>query len=668
MLKSVIEKTELIGTEALESSQSISLSDALGEAPGADVAIDCSMCGFKRLRLNGLRAEHTNLLIDGLPAHTVVSGFYGLDSVSMTGVERIEIARGAGASLTAPEAIGGIVNVIIQEAVENGGSVELAFGEEGYQQANLLGTLVSKDGDTRTTLMGQFDQRDQADSDGNGVSENPMLDNMTLSTKISHDFSYTDNLTFRLTVAEQESFGGPVLGDTVSSISAALASTADGEAAQLFENNDVRDRWIGNAWETTEWVDTSRVEGALSWLHEVNSDLNWQLSATYANNDQDSFYEGYRYKAKDIMYYLDAHLNYTINDSHFLTVGVDYRDEEMDSDISNEADIGFVFPADDSFEHNTQGLYVQDTWILSDKFDVKMALRLDQVTADFIAEEGTEIDETVFSPRIDARYYHGEAFTSRISAGTGYRAPLSFFESDHGLLDEPIQMDIDDLEKSISLGYALSYGNTRTTATASIARTEVENLATLGDSNTLTQVDEKGVVYATDFSLGYRISDTLLLNLVAEKYNYDSVFEDVYGIVPIEEGLSLTLDYDNAGWDIYGTLNWVGSRNLAAFGYEGYNQIDDDGYILESSIKDQTSPSYFTLDFRAAKEVTANLSAYVGVNNALDYTLADDEDTPLFWVPGEDDGTGILADGFDVTYIYGPLRGREIYAGVSYAF
>lgn len=137
---------------------------------------------------------------------------------------------------------------------------------------------------------------------------------------------------------------------------------------------------------------------------------------------------------------------------------------------------------------------------------------------------------------------------------------------------------------------------------------------------------------------------------------------------PVEEAASITLDYDYNGWDIYGTLSWVGSRNLAAYGYEGYNQIDDAGYIIEDSAKASSSPSYFTLDFRVAREFSEQWSAYVGVNNALDYSQAGDEDSPLFWVAGDSDDTGVQNDGFDVTYIYGPLRGREIYAGVSYRF
>jgi hypothetical protein len=44
------------------------------------------MCGYKRVTLNGLAGHHTTFLIDGLPAHTLVSGFYGPDALSIAGV------------------------------------------------------------------------------------------------------------------------------------------------------------------------------------------------------------------------------------------------------------------------------------------------------------------------------------------------------------------------------------------------------------------------------------------------------------------------------------------------------------------------------------------------------------------------------------------------------
>ncbi|WP_249321487.1 TonB-dependent receptor plug domain-containing protein, partial [Pseudoalteromonas ruthenica] len=82
--------------------------------------------------INGLKGEHTNVLVDGIPMHTMISGFYGMDSVAASGIGRIEIARGAGASLTAPEAIGGTVNLVTAEPSEDKIELDMATGSDGY--------------------------------------------------------------------------------------------------------------------------------------------------------------------------------------------------------------------------------------------------------------------------------------------------------------------------------------------------------------------------------------------------------------------------------------------------------------------------------------------------------------------------------------------------------
>jgi len=109
-LKDVIQKTEILDSLTIENKNALSLTDALKNEPGVRVSNECSMCGVKRIMLNGMKGEHTTILVDGLPTHTLISGFYAVDSIATTGVESIEIARGAGASLIAPEAIGGTLS------------------------------------------------------------------------------------------------------------------------------------------------------------------------------------------------------------------------------------------------------------------------------------------------------------------------------------------------------------------------------------------------------------------------------------------------------------------------------------------------------------------------------------------------------------------------------
>lgn len=93
-LKDSISKTELLTGEYIENTQAANLADAIQNAIGIRVSNECSMCGAKRIMINGMKGEHTNVLIDGIPMHTMISGFYGMDSVAASGIGTIEIARG----------------------------------------------------------------------------------------------------------------------------------------------------------------------------------------------------------------------------------------------------------------------------------------------------------------------------------------------------------------------------------------------------------------------------------------------------------------------------------------------------------------------------------------------------------------------------------------------
>ncbi|WP_233962868.1 TonB-dependent receptor plug domain-containing protein [Shewanella indica] len=671
-LANTIMKTEVVDASIIENKNAVNLSEAIDNSPGVKVSNECSMCGVKRIMLNGMKGEQTTILVDGLPVHTMISGYYAVDAIPTTGIERIEVARGAGASLIAPEAIGGTINIISYEPTENGAELDVAAGENGYRKVGFLGKGVSEDGRTRATLVAQYDDRDQFDADDNKVNEAPLQENRSVTARISQDIGDFDNLVLRMANIQSEIFGGPMLGSsfadgTASSIGNVLSGFDDkpSEPQQLFEDGDIRNPYTGKAWETTEWIKTERNEASLAWLKEFNDDWNMHLAVSYAEHKQDSFYEGFDYTADDKMWFFDARFNYLLNDSHLLTFGADLRTEEMRSHSrAGSANPDYV---SDSFDYDVKGLYLQDTWQVTDDLEVAMALRYDSITADFTdpSKPGTELDESILSPRVDIRLRHNELWTSRLSAGRGYRAPLSFFETDHGILDGSLgfDIDIDELERSNSVNYALSYEGDRLTSTASVAWTEVEHLAALTTNDQgiplLTQLDEKASVVTTDIALGYRLTDDLTVNLTGEHFDYDSVFKSSYAVAPIEERVTLSVDWDVNDWEFFANLVWIGGRDLSQYGYEGYNRLDANGKVDPDSKKRTDAPSYFTLDLRASYQFNDNLSFYTGVSNLFDYTQAGDEESPLFY-----DAEGA----FDVGYIYGPLRGREIYAGMKLVF
>ena len=653
-LKDVIQKTEIVDEHMIASRRALNLSQAIQTSPGVRVSNECSMCGVKRIMLNGMRGEHTTILTDGMPLHTMIAGYYAVDALATTGIKSIEVARGAGASLIAPEAIGGTLNIISKEPDVTGLDMDAAYEEGGGYHFGGLGSIVSQDGRHAFTIAAQFDGHDAYDGDDNGVSEEPLQDNSSVVLRLSSDLGPRDNVTIRTAFIDGEIFGGPM---SVDSIGGVLATFDGIESAQLFVDDDVRNTYIGAPWETAEWIKTERVEISASWLHEFSSRFNSTFGVGYSEHEQDSFYEGFDYAATDDLVYVDLRNNFVVNDRHLLTFGIDQRDEEMRSEsVAGEASANYI---EDSFDYLVRGIYLQDTWTPTDRFEIAVALRIDSVEADFVAPEkpGTEIDETIAAPRIDARYTHNERWASRFSVGRGYRAPLSFFETDHGILDagDGFAIDIDRLEESLSTTYALSYEGERLSSTLSLAHTRVDYLASMDETPTgvplLTQLDGDATVFATDLALTYDLRDDLAISGTIELFDYDEAFESSYAIAPIEERVTASLDYMGENWNVFASVIWIGSRDLTRYGYEGFN-------IIGGPPKSTDAESFATFDFKVTRELTDTMSLYLGATNLFDENQAGDMDSPLFF-----DADG----GYDVGYIYGPLRGREVYAGVSFS-
>ncbi len=658
-LKNTISKTELLSSQQLKDKQASSLTDALQAALGVRVSNECSMCGAKRVMINGLKGEHTNVLVDGIPVHTMLSGFYGLDAVAMAGVGTIEIARGAGASLISPEAIGGTINLVSKIPSKNQIEIDVSTGEGGYRKAAVMLTGVNQSGSSQGGLVVQKDIRDQFDGDSNGVSETPFLDNQSFTFTGSHDFSYSTNLRTRLNHTKSEVFGGPVLGDTADGIRSALDSFAEGESNNLFVGGDVNGRYIGKPWETAEWVSTKRNEILINLLHDFESKLNVTLSIANISHVQDSFYEGIDYYADDAMRYLDARFNYELSNEHFLTFGTDSRRERMRS--KSNALINNPDYMSDSFDYDVLGFYIQDSWTPNDKFDMELALRFDQIQADFIDSDeiGKEIDRTLISPRVDMRYRHDDDWQSRLSFGKGYRAPLSFFESDHGILDaeKGYSVQVTEPERSSGINYSLNYTAKKVISTFSFAHTAVDNLATLSqtteDVPVLTQLTDKAQVTAIDWTLNYQWTERFNIGISAEIFDYNAVFKESFAIAPTEKRATLSGLWDNQKWRISLATTWVASRNLSDYGYTGFDKKNGSGN------KPTTASSFFNVDTKIAYQLSSNVELYFGALNLFDFNQAADESSPLLF-----DESG----GYNVTYIFAPMRGRTAYIGFDLDF
>jgi outer membrane receptor for ferrienterochelin and colicin len=653
-VKDVIEKTEVVSRKEIEKKQAVSLVEAIEKSPGVDVTTNCSMCGIKRVMLNGMKGEHTTVLSDGVPFHSTVSSYYGMDALGTGDVESIEIARGSGASLTAPEAIGGTLTIISRRAKKNGGEFNFAVGEQGYTLGSFVAEGITADKKTGALFSGMYSNYNQYDHDHNGVNEAPKLENQLGSVNLFHQLTQRDLMELKVSHSNSTVYGGPMVskGDTFGQF------YATGGVMPSFMGGNVTNAYNGDPMGTMESITTTRDEATGKWTH-IGEEGTFKATLAYATAKQDSMYEGTDYANKDNTYFVDLNYQRPLGESHFLTYGMDLKKETMNAQSTKfVATIGSN--GHDDFTTQALGLYVQDTWDMNEKTQLNLALRGSKITTNFLGQfaKGNEIDTTIVVPRLHLRYNHNDYVTSRFSAGQGYRAPLSFFESEHGLIGpQGFGVDVTKIERSNNATYALSYVKGGLNVTSSVAYTQVKNLAYVSYDATgkpiLQNSNQAVAVRNGDIVIGYALTPSLSISGGYERYFYDKQYKELLYIAAIEQRAHVALDWERDGWDIMGEATWTGGRDLSPYGYG--NRFND---VAMTSPKSTKAPAFTTVDMKIAKELSKTWSVYAGVKNLFDYTQTSHE-SPLYY-----DAMGR----YNVGDIWGPLRGRMSYVGIKATF
>jgi outer membrane receptor for ferrienterochelin and colicins len=654
LLKNSVAKTAIINRKGIIKTQSQTLTQAISKQVGVDVMTGCSLCGLKRVELNGLRGNYTTVLVDGIPFNSTVSSFYGLDSISTATIQQIDITRGAGASLTAPEAIGGTINIIPRRPSKDAVEVDGSMGTLGERSFSLVGQQLSKDKKTGILISASYFKQAQVDRDHNGVSESPSMKNSSATVLLTHRFSPYDSILIRGAHYESNVLGGAMVSydDAVSQMINNPTNTQD--QSNGFVGGNVNNNYVGQPLLNMEKIDTTRDEIYLKERHSLTNTIGLKTTLAYSQQHQASMYEGNDYANMDKTYYVDFKSNYAINDNHFLTYGVDTKVETLRSE-SYAYYVKLGRPSDD-FDYRASGLYAQDDWTIDTDNELIIALRAENISANWLAHAGNKIDKTLLVPRLLYRHYHTPALVSRLSAGMGYRAPLTFFESDHGVLDNGFGIDITKLERSTGVNYSLSYNKNALAVTGSLAYTQIKNLAYIDNSSgisILKNADNTLSVKNADIDLKYTLDEHWTLGGNYAINDYGKNYKSYMTLPAIEETAHLNLDYDAKGWDIFTDATWVGARNIAPYGFE--NSYND---TAQSSLKSTKVPSFVTVDMKISKTFDKNYTLYVGAKNLFDYVQTDHE-SPLYY-----DAQG----NFNTTFIWGPLRGRMLYAGLKAKF
>ncbi len=654
-------KKEVLSKSQITHKNATSLAKAVDLEPGVQTTLTCANCGSQRITLNGLRGENTTVLIDGIPAFSSVSSFYGMEAIPMVGISHLEIMRGAGASLTAPESIGGAINLVTVTPNENKFIYQLRGGSNQYLNQEILGSYGDNNGGTligaQKNLMGSFDE------DHNNVTESSRQSQQSVFIKKENRIGDKLKVSLRGGYQELELLGGTTEATRLTSYPANIDTLED-----FGGDRDIRNKYTGDLSKIADRIRLNRVDGGGSLSYHLNDDTNIKGSFSLAKQKQRSIYShGYDYDNSDMFRFFDLKVNHVVNDSHFLTVGIDHKNEDMRS--SSEYLYNFSGYKRDSFAFDTIGAYVQDEWIISDKDELNLILRVDKMKVDWDDKTliHNKLDKTAIAPRIHYKRVHNETYSSRIAYGVGYRAPLSMFESQHGTNEEGFEMDITKLEIAHNVTYTFNREGTNSSTALSYAWTRLSNMA-FADEETSPVIFKNAEDVMSIQTVGLlhvqKITPDWTLEGSVDWFILPDSYKAKLPTAAQETRARLTSDYHFGDNEFVAMANIVGPRNLSKYGYyKNYNTLldDPDPFSFDkipANQKRQRAPAFFTMDLFFQRNFN-RFALLAGVNNLFDYTQTKKGESPLSW------RTHRNHTHLDNRHVWGPNTGRVLYAGVK---
>nr|BDT27214.1 TonB-dependent receptor [Bacteriovorax sp. HI3] len=659
--KSSVVKKEVLSKNEILHKNATSLAKAVDLEPGVQTTLTCANCGSQRITLNGLRGENTTVLIDGIPAFSSVSSFYGMEAIPMAGVSSLEIMRGAGASLTAPESIGGAINIVTTPANEKRFIYQIKGGNHQFLNQEVLGSYGNANGGTliaaQSNLLGAFDE------DKNHVAESSRQSQKSIFIKQENRLSNQFKFSLRGGYQDLELIGGATSAYRVTKYPSDIDTLDDFGA-----DRDVRNPYTGDLSKISDRIRLNRLDTGGSLTFSPSSEMDIKASFSLAKQTQKSIYShGYDYNNEDMFRFFDLKTNILLNDAHYLTVGVDHRNEDMQSDSAYLYDL--MNYKKDSFAFKTMGMYIQDEWYLTDKDELNLILRVDHLKVNWHDPRllHTKLNKTAIAPRIHYKHSHNDEYSSRIAYGVGYRAPLSMFESQHGTNEEGFELNITELERAHNLTYTLNRSSGNSESAFSFAWTRLEHMAYADEesspvlfqnSSEVMNIKTLGLLHIQKITPDWSMEGSFDWFIMPDNY------KSKLPTAAQETRARLISDFHYGSQEFVTTVNVIGPRNLSPYGYQkNYNTLMDDPDPMSFdkipvNRKKQRSPLFATVDFFYQKQFQ-KFSWILGVNNLLDYTQTKKGESPLSW------RTHLNHAHLDNRHIWGPNTGRIIYTGLK---
>ena len=104
------------------------MSDALREVPGLSVVQTGTAGQLTSVFMRGLRSEHTQVLLDGIPINQGLQGAFNFADFTTEDIDRIEVVRGPQSTIYGPRALAGVIQIFTKQGTGTPGVMLAAEG------------------------------------------------------------------------------------------------------------------------------------------------------------------------------------------------------------------------------------------------------------------------------------------------------------------------------------------------------------------------------------------------------------------------------------------------------------------------------------------------------------------------------------------------------------
>ena len=389
----------VIDSRIFASTSSPTLAEGLTFQPGVRIENDCQNCGFTQARINGLDGHYSQILIDSRPIFSALAGVYGLEQIPASMIDRVEVVRGGGSALFGASAIGGTINIITKEAMRSGAGIShelTSIGMSGALDNNtsVNASMVTDDGRGGLSVFGQRRSRDGYDADGDGFTEIPALNTITIGTRGHLRLNSFSKLKFEYHGVKEFRRGGDQLDRPAhEALIAEQTEHINNSGSLSYEGQSQDGKHIWNAYVSAQHISRNSYYGS-------GTD-----PKAYGRTTDLTAVGGVQYSYK---------FNRLLFMPSQLTAGLEYNFDDM-----KDKSLGYGYKTAQKI--NIIGSYFQNEW-KNEHWGLLGGVRIDKHDL---------IRRPIFSPRVNIRYSPFRDLSFRAIYAKGFRAPQAFDEDLH---------------------------------------------------------------------------------------------------------------------------------------------------------------------------------------------------------------------------------------------